>query len=387
MIFSREIFRIVRKCRDNKSCSGEEFDKIKQLVTDAGKEFKLSRDLAPYENEYGYISHIILLFFTLDFIRQRKLGFKYTKRTSRNYFIVSEEDEWYRELFDIVGSLVKELELIRQGEEPSNQLVECQNELIEQYGDLDVALTRWNDLLNRNNVYQPLVRRQVARISLDRVGGAWEKLSATEIGRIVDLLERNVDQEPDNDRNIREWFNAARHSDRYTLEEAIEKLSYWRANKGTIDASFYLYVLQTLQTINGIVSSTDRVQELLVECNQKANKLLIRNRTQPLEWLSKGNGLRQITNYRELGDLEKEFDSDGKLLLIEGYIRRIDTPVSGEIELLCGLRAFFHPTHRLNKNKYLKGRDEETHVQFYLAFSYDQIIARALRDVEDTNKK
>jgi hypothetical protein len=213
---------------------------------------------------------------------------------------------------------------------------------------------------------------------LARRGRSWDSLEEREVTRVLELMEENMLQEPANDRNIRFWFQAARRSKRYSLESAIEKVSYWRANSESVDARFYLYILYVLQALDGSELARGVAVDLMRECGQKAEGL--RNRHHSLEWLGHGTGLACIVHYQRLGeDWEAEFDSGRILSLVDGRISKIRGPEAGEIELSCGLKAFFVPLRGHEGRSFAPG-DENVPVQFCLAFTYDGLRAWDVRE-------
>jgi len=376
MIIGRQAILLMERCEKEGECPEEELQEIRGLVDEAGEQFSRSRELAPDEKEHGYISHINLLIRAVDF------GFVMSKSTSRGAFVTAPESNWYQQQLDKAEGLLEEVENLREGESPSGYTIQCRARLRQQYGDFADALRHWRAMLGRADIYQPLVRREIVRTHLNRVQRKWDRLGEREIQDILDLMEQNVEEEKTSDTNVRLWFQAARHSNRCGIEEAIERFSYWRANTGALDAVFYLYILYALQAIDGSSSfARSRAEGLIGECSQKARAMRIGTHTISIEWLSKGTGLKRIVNYSSLLNLEEELDKGSKLELTDGHIAAIYSPVAGEVELLCGLRAFFTPSPRKG-NAYVRGRDENKPVKFYLGFSYSGLRAWSVRDVD-----
>lgn len=70
--------------------------------------------------------------------------------------------------------------------------------------------------------------------------------------QITSLLEENLQEEPSNDKYLRLWVQAVRWS-KYppSIESVIERVSYWKANSGTLDSVYYLYLLYVLSALQG----------------------------------------------------------------------------------------------------------------------------------------
>ena len=373
MIVGQQALDLMTECRRAPSSFPQASDEIRRLVEEAGEQFGKSRELAPPENEHGYVSHIDLLLRAADF------AFSSSQADSRERFLASPSGNWYRELLDAAEGLIEDMERTHQGEERSVYFVGCESKLRQQYGDFTHALNSWYKLLGQRDVYQPLVRRQIARTYVAKAGRLWENLPQEEVDRVLSLMEENVRDEPVNDKNIRLWFRAARHSEKCTLEDAIERLAYWRTNSGVIDATFYLYILYVLQAIDGSVLARSKANDLISECSQKARARRYATRTNSIEWLGTGKGLKRLLHYRSLGEWDEEFERGERLALADGRVAAIHTPAAGELELSCGLRAFFVPSPRRGR-PYSKARDENRAVEFYLAFSYDGLRAWSVRD-------
>jgi hypothetical protein len=109
-----------------------------------------------------------------------------------------------------------------------------------------------------------------------------------------------------------------------------------------------------------------------------ARTLAIRHNS--IEWYGKGVGMKRILYHTQLPKAwEEEFEKGDKLSLIEGRIAKIFGPEAGNIELTCGLSAFFVPGRGF-KRTYSRSQDENKAVRFYLSFSYDGLRAWAVRD-------
>jgi len=218
------------------------------------------------------------------------------------------------------------------------------------------------------------------RTYLAKANNKWDKMLRSEIDHVILLMGENVREEPVNSENIRLWFQAARRSENVTFEEAIERLSYWRANVDAIDATFYLYILYVLQVFDGSLMAVSKARELIDECKQKARGLRIR--VNSVEWYGKGKDLRRVIHYKSLGEWHQVFESGERIVLIDGRIAEINGPASGYLELTSGLKAFFVPS-RGYRNRNFTSRDLNNAIRCYLAFTYDGLRGWSVRDLEE----
>jgi hypothetical protein len=197
----------------------------------------------------------------------------------------------------------------------------------------------------------------------------WDKLDDRELHRVLELLDQNIQEEPNEKKNIRLWMQAVRRLvPPVGLEPVIERVSYWKANSLEIDAVYYVYVLYALQAIEGSVLALPPMKENIEECRRRSR--LRPNRTGSFEWVGPGQRLQRLVHYSELGswDSSQDFwENSERLARVKGTIVSLSGPEAGLVELSSGMRAFFVP----GKSGHLRGRDENRAVTFYLGFSYD----------------
>jgi hypothetical protein len=127
------------------------------LVAEAEKAFDSAREIESAE-EHAFVSHIQLLLRALDF------GFRVSGIATREEFLAVEGT--FREMVDRAETLFEDLQRLREGQEPSHYYTSCQTGLDELYGDHSRVIERWTNLLDRQDVYQPPVRRQLVRAYL-----------------------------------------------------------------------------------------------------------------------------------------------------------------------------------------------------------------------------
>ena len=371
MCYRQKVYDLIREVGKSRP-SPEQLEVVVDLTETALGTFEQARDLEP-DTEHAFISPIQLVIRVLDF------GFAHSGHSKKTEFLGSRSATWYREKLDEAENLLDRVRVAREGESPSRYVVECQAHLDQMYDDYSRALQDWNNLLGRQDVYSPPIRRQIVRTYLARNEHKWDRLDAREIERIVDLMEANLREEPSSEHNLRLWFQAFRHSYRHDIDLALDRLVSWKTLGDAQDAYYYTYVLHVLKAIEGSTIERVRAKDLI---EQSANKARGRkNRTQSFEWLGEGEGLSRLVHYTELGDWDESlgFYSDTSYLTrLRGRIADIKGPEAGNIEILsCGLLAFFVPA----KAGAAKGRDENQLVDFFLGFSYDGLRAWSVKFV------
>ncbi len=349
-----------------------EISEIVKLMKSACGYFANSRVLKP-EDEHGYISEIQLITRVLDYAaRSHPGGFS-------DLILSSKFDPFLRESLERAEELLEHVRRNREGEGASNFEQECRAHLDALYGKHRQALVTFDNLLSRPDVYKPPIRRQIVWTYLARENRNWAALSADEIFRSIELLNLNLREEPNSDKNLRLWVQAVRRSNvPPSVEEVIERVGYWKANAGTLDAVYYLYVFYALLALEGSTLARNDCQRFIEECSQLAK--FRRNRHKSIEWYGKGEGINRLIHHSELGEWvtnDNFWEKPTRLERVQGRIAKIEAPQTGTIEVNGGLYAFYVPAlgggysrDRLNRL-----------VDFYLGFSYDGLRAWNIKDL------
>ncbi len=340
-----------------------DFEKCLSIAAKAAEQFDIARLKQP-NDEHGYVSHIQMLFRLVEFARV-VLG----AHSGQDVVISPYVDKSVRESIDVAEDLLEQARKLREGEKQSSHVEKCRVQLDSLYGNFESVLQGWNNLLARQDVYRPTIRRQLVYAYVARRERRWDRLSVNEIARVVELLEQNLIEEPNDRRNLRLWMQAVRRAQPpRSIDQVIERVSYWKSNSSEIDAVYYLYVLYSLKALQGFSLSLSLMTENLEECRKRSR--LRRTRTGSFEWIGLGNGLAQLVHYSELGSWNSDQDFWGKpekLARLKGTIVSISGPEAGLIEVGAGVKVFFVP----GKSGHLRGRDENRAVEFFLGFSYD----------------
>ena len=339
---------------------------VVQKAKEASNAFERAREKNP-DDEHGYISEVQLISRVLDYAgRQHDGGLP-------AYLSLPTTDPYVQGGLGKSEDLLEQVRANRESQNPSTYEQECRGRLDILYGEHEQALQVWANLLQRQDVYFPPIRRQIVWTYLARKRRSWDALPDTELIRANELLERNLDQEPYNDSDMRMWIQTVRRlAVSPSVESVIEKVAYWQANSASINSTYYLYVLNAILALEGSVFAADAARQHLDECRNRAR--LRRNRTKSFEWLGPGVGLPKLVHHSRLGDWDQSSDfwsHSQPLHKITGRISQIQSSVSGRIDVAGNLAAFFAPA----KSGFARGRSENQAVSFYLGFSYDGLRA------------
>jgi tetratricopeptide (TPR) repeat protein len=329
----------------------------------AQEAFEASRVLNP-ENDHAYVSEVQMICQALDYATK-------AKKTSPMAVVMASSEAFIREGLERAETLMDQLRLIRGADRPSTFEIDCRAKLDLFYGDYSQALQGWQSVLEQANAVKPPIRRQIVWTLLHRAGDDWSQMRRKDAERCKELLRANVEESSADSSSMLLWLRAVRYGDHPpSLNALIERVSYWRANIGSADATYYLYVLHTLAAAEGSVVSRDDAERALEECRRLARSR--RNRSWSFEWLGRGDGVAALVHQSALGQWKDDFYSDtSKLARVPGRVAKIAAAQRGEIELLNGQTAFFVPA----KADLQPGRDENATIECFVGFSYDGLRA------------
>jgi hypothetical protein len=311
--------------------------------------------------EHGYISEVQML---VDLVDRAGKG---KRDVIRDVLARPDAKPFLKRALERAEDLLDRAQHLYAGEGMSRYAVDCRAKLQRIYGDYQTALQAWDSLLARPEVAKPPVRRQIVWTILRRRGGAWDDLNEREAARAQRLLEENLEEEVSDSTSLRLWLRAIRVAPSPpSIDSVIEKVSYWKANTGSLDAAFYLFVLHTLKALAGSSQALADAERALEECRAMARYR--RDRTRSFEWIGAGEGVASLVHQSRLGEWKDDFwGSPDALVRLPGRIASIDGPQKGLVELAGGVSAFFVP----GRSGFHRGRDENAIVEAYVGFSYD----------------
>ena len=344
----------------------EDISDIVKLAEQASECFEESRRCNP-DHEHAYTSEVQLLAKVLNYaVRDSKKSiFQYIRENHRIPYI--------GEAIDKAESLLAVVRSNREGTGSSSWEQSCRADITHLYGNYREALEIWDSLLTRQDVYHPPVRRQIVYALMDREKH-WNKMPQSSLDRCIRLLQDNLDEQLSSDRDLRLWLQAVRYASIVpSIESIIEKVSYWKANTGALDAMYYLYVLYSLQALEGLTIELDLATRFLQESrNESRNR---RNRLKSFEWLGQGEGIGKLVHQSTLGDWGRDLNfwtNTSSLARVEGVISHVRGPEGGRIHL-NGLSCFFVPGAR--RDNPISRDSVNRRVNFFLGFSYSDMRA------------
>lgn len=345
---------------------GSTLDEVLVTAKNASASFAKAREINP-DGEHAYISEAQLIIKMIDYAG-KVAGSDPLTAVSRH------GDSWIRESFQYVEDLLFQVRKMLRDKVDSGFEKRCQAELDNLYGRHESALQIWDNLLSRKgHIYAPPIRRQIVWALLARKDRSWSRMLPKEIERSVTLLEDNIKEEPNDERNIRLWIQAIRFQrSPPSVEAIVERIAYWASNTDTLEANYYLYVLHTLLAINGSTVAIDQALRAMERCKEKSRYKS--ERTWSYEWLGNELGMKQLVHHSRLGEWDRSnrfWEDTSALMRVEGVIASISGPQAGVVELASGMKAFFVP----GVSGHAMGRSENTAVTFFLGFSYDGLRA------------
>ena len=363
---------MLRQSMRAKAEEREPIDRLIDIAKEASESFEKARNLQP-DQEHGYISEVQMLISLVD-----EAGKDGGRDGIRNVLTQSNTHPFLKGALEKAEDLLDRVHHLYVGEQPSRYVTSCRARLQTFYGDYQTALQAWDNLLARPEVAKPPVRRQIVWTILRRGNGDWNNITRKETERIRRLLEDNLEEEINDSTSLRLWLRAIRHSQSPpSLDSVIEKVSYWKANTGTLDAAYYLYVLHTLRALKGSSQGAADAERALEECRSLSR--FRRDRTRSFEWIGPGDGISTLVHQSRLGGWAEDFwESADALTRLDGRISSIDGPQKGSVELRGGIKAFLVPA----RSGLQAGRDENALVSCYLGFSYDGPRAWDVRRTE-----
>lgn len=330
----------------------EYHDVIDKLVPEAAQQFELSREVAKKQNrldEYGFIAHIQLLITAIDY------AIVISGKTKADFF--SQNTDPFAEWLDLSESLLEEVKRINLDDDDSGKIEDCVNDIMTFYENYEQILQNLRSQLDKGK-NPSRTRRQIVRTYFRKKEDYTKDIKT--VNNILSLMEQNIENEPDNEKNFYLWFQAARYS-KVSIDDALSKLSKWKANSTSIDAIYYFYILKVFRALQGYTDATIDAFNLIKDCRAKGKSNIA-----ILEWCGKGTDLTKFVSRNSITPESKE----EKLELVQGYFTDYLHDGSGKITIADKLEVFFSPTQAK-----LTSSDVNKQVEFYLGFSYDGLRA------------
>lgn len=193
---------------------------------------------------------------------------------------------------------------------------------------------------------------------------------------LLSIAEKNIDAASPSDQDFRHWFSLYRESQSFSMIEAIDKVTRWNKTIGSIDSSYYLYLLYFSQWYDGEITNVEMVARALDQCLSLSQE---RNRRQSFEYLAQSQSGIGIIAADQLGERDPAtgfFAETEKLAYVDGIIKEIRGPQAGTITVIPlwkstikggaqsrPIEAFFVPGEHFHADA-----DENIAVRFFLGF-------------------
>ena len=342
---------------------------IQSHLSKASEAFKITRDIN--HKSAGFISDIDMCISVIDFAK--KLYSCSTQELIEQY-----KDSWPMEYFDRAISLMEGFNSMQTDEDTEfqlNRLAEKFDAVRELENCLEKTIEMWeNYLAKADESNKPLARRFIARAKRN----SFEKdHNQGNINSILELMERNIDQEPNNEANIRIWFNALRYletnSPELFLDEALSKLAVWKSIGGNREAYYYYFILICIKAIENSSMAESQIPLLLRELKDKTKNMP--NKNVIYEWLGKGKGVQRLFNCIDEGKGRVRYDIVAeKGSYLEGVVTHYSSERNATITSY-GMEVFFTPFPTGQASPSITKEDIGKRVRFIPGFSYDGVRA------------
>jgi hypothetical protein len=262
------------------------------------------------------------------------------------------------------------LDNLRNTDESSPYYKRLTNQLDAVYGDLERLVENWKELRSHGGE-DPEISRALARTLFARAGRDWSELTEDQLRDIAEMAEDAVRDGRASDSDLRLWLQSYRRLPEYSETYALERLN-WFADRQSLEANYYLYILHYLIWDRGDARNTDRVKYYLEECRRLGR---VQRRQWSFEWLGIEDRPHPLVHFTELGKQRHGptgfWSRPHQLRRVAGIIQEIQSPQSGRVKIINGeLIAFFAP-----RNMFRQTRDINAAIEFYLGFSYEGLRA------------
>ena len=322
----------------------------------------------------GYISDIEMCIAVVDFGKS-------IYNCSTEEFITKYKESWIMDYYDRALTLLEGFRTIQVEEDTEFYKVrlstKCADSLQDMVYNIENTVKMWQDYLNKaENMDKPVVRRFIARAK-ERNYVLNSNVQEENVKQVMQLMEENINQEPENGANIRIWFNALRYytesNDDILLDDALQKLAQWKKIGDNFEAYYYYFILVCIKAIEkssrAEASIPDLQEELKIKTAHMPNNRVI------YEWLGNGNGIHRLINSYEQNSgkyHKKPIDSiEKEACYIEGRIVKYKSERSAQIRAY-GMEVFFSPS---GQSTQITIEDVNKKVKFVLGFSYDGLRA------------
>lgn len=366
------------------------FDNLRELTMEAREAFAMSRDMEK-DNAHAYISDIQLMAEVIEYGKKQS---EYTKYKS---FLFDPDNEWYLDLYEEMMHLVEQSKVLlghqkltqkEQYAHTKTFLIKSESNMYDMIGDHDkgleflrskIAKAEKDEQIRLNMIYVGMLLRTFYNPQKEEtIDVAWRKLNTVQCEDVRTRIEQAIRYGGGDIYAMRRWIEMARYScldiDLETVKSILRQL-FQNSEEAPMlhyEAAFYSFVANAIQ----VMQEGDQLNEAKIkevekwkeECNKLPDN--VRGGLRCNEWLRSLDGFKGIAH---IIDREKT-----SLQTFEGTIYRITSPRQGDIQMDCGLTAFFSP----RDGRFNQKHDESKRVTFHIGFRYNGLYAVDVKFVD-----
>jgi len=370
----------------------DDIDLIIELGKKSAEYFSLSREHdTQINNHYPFITHAKMLLSILEY------GKKNNDDDIYKFIEKYKDDSFIANIIDDIENLISDFEVIRSKNDDYSDMKKIKNRLWELQGEIGKSLEMLNNLLTKDTYYNPVLRRNIARLTIKKYKDNIDTIPKKTIDTLIQHLRKNLDGfslDESNSTDLLLWLRLIRHKDiNLDILDISEVLAYIKTildeedgylTKVQINIQiivlYYFHIIKFIQYKNG---DNDVYLEFIeIKLKLKNKVMYLDGKSLAREWLysEENNSIKEVINWydRKLNWINEEkffsLNSEKYLEVCRGIIKEVKSPKTGVI-LYKNIEIHFIPRTEFTKSNI----NEE--VQFYLSFSYDEMSAWKVKKI------
>jgi hypothetical protein len=299
----------------------------------------------------------------------------------------SEKHAWCNDYIAKVNETLENIRIVDSymNMNHNNEIEDYEAQVLSLEENLSEAISGWNNLLAKEAVYRPSIRRNLVNAYYRTCNKQWTTLNYEKGMHVRKLLIDNIQEEPEEAKNIIQWFDYARNFEG-DLSKTIEYFQQYVSKPGLeyyyrAMLTFFAYGLE-----NTDQSYIKRGMDLSNQCEELAREQPNRRRLLDV-YNPEEKNLRKIKLFKNYLSKTGDFDSALKLVpKVRGRIVRIDKPEMGWINLeKINVNIKFNPSYNPART-YKQTKDEGEMVEFVLGFRAEGAFAFAVTECTETQR-
>lgn len=300
-----------------------------------------------------------------------------------NQMLKSEKHSWCNDYIAKANETIENIRIIDlyMNMNHEEEIGNYESQISDLEGNISEAINGWNNLLTKEDVYYPTIRRNLIHGYYQQCNKEWTMLEPRKCEYVRKLLMDNIQEQSDNARNIVQWFDFVRN-----FEDDINRtIEYFQQYVVNPDIDYYYRAMLTFFAyglengdktyIKQGVEFGDKCEEL---AREKPNRRLLID-----VYNSNEKNLRKIDKFKKY--LLKSVDYNSALALVprvKGRVAEIDKPEIGWINLEgFDIKIKFNPSYNPERI-YRRTKDEGVRVEFVLGFRLEGVFAFSVSDVK-----